>query len=72
MGQPKTGYPIFYNVIKGGMVMLNFCKPTWPKYISKLSFIKFILKSKELSKKQKIMMILFVLRMEKSAKWRTW
>ncbi len=50
--------------------MLNFCKPTWPKYISKLSFIKFILKSKELSKNQKVMMILFVLRMEKSPKWR--
>jgi len=45
--------------------MLNFRKPTWPKYISKLSFIKFILKSKELSRKQKVIMILFVLRMEK-------
>lgn len=52
--------------------MLNFCKPTWPKYISKLSFIKFILKSKELSRKQKVIMILFVLRMEKSPKWRKW
>ena len=50
--------------------MLNFCKPTWHKYISKLSFIKFILKSKELSRKQKVIMILFVLRMEKSPMWR--
>lgn len=46
--------------------MVNFYKPTWPKYISKLSFIKFILKSKELNQKQKVMMILFVFRMEKS------
>ena len=52
--------------------MLNFYKPTWPKYISKQSFIKFILKSKELSRKQKGMMILFVLRMKKSAKWKKW
>lgn len=52
--------------------MFNIGKPTWPKYISKLRFIKFILKSKELSRKQKVMMILFVLCMEKSAKWRTW
>ncbi len=50
--------------------MLNFCKPTWPKYISKISFIKFILKSKELNQKQKVMMILFVLRMKKSPMWR--
>lgn len=52
--------------------MLNFCKPTWPKGLSKWSFIRFILKSKELNRRQKIMLVLFVLSMEETSKWKKW
>ena len=52
--------------------MTNFCKPTWPKGLNKWEFIRFILKSKDLSKMQKMMLILFVLGMEETSKWKKW
>ena len=52
--------------------MLNIGKQTWPKGLSKWSFIRFILKSKNLSKAQKVMLVLFVLDMEESTKRKKW
>lgn len=71
-GWPIIGYPVFYNVGEGGKMMTNFCKPTWPKGLNKWEFIRFILKSKDLSKMQKVMLILFVLGMEETSKWKKW
>lgn len=52
--------------------MFDFGKPTWPKGLSKWSFIKFILQDKKLSKAQKISLVLLTIRMEETAMGRKW